>query len=116
MPITEFDAAKKLQRMQPTQAIYAESMINQVLTKGLLGTLSQETNISDGFKPPLSTDCSSNISRPASSCSYTPGEVCHSWQTQYSHHTATAVADNNFQDTTAALFYENSSDFINNTK
>lgn len=66
MSLTEFDAvginiAKKLQRMQPTQAIFAESIINQALTKGLLGTLT----------------CNTSSSLIAS---YTPGEVAQSWQ------------------------------------
>jgi len=48
--ITEYDAiginvASKLKRMNETQYIYAESLINKVLTQGLLGTLTSESDI-----------------------------------------------------------------------
>lgn len=52
LPVTEFDAvgvsiAKKLQRMHPTQAIYAESIMNQVVIRVLLGTLTDKTALLD---------------------------------------------------------------------
>ncbi|KAJ8981612.1 hypothetical protein NQ317_011894 [Molorchus minor] len=36
---------KKLKRMDPIQAIYAEQLINKILTKGLLRTLTENTDI-----------------------------------------------------------------------
>jgi len=48
--ISEFDAvgisvAKRLQRMDPEQAMYAEEIINKVLRKGLLNKLSENTEL-----------------------------------------------------------------------
>ncbi|CAI6370277.1 unnamed protein product [Macrosiphum euphorbiae] len=48
--ITEYDAiginvASKLKRMKQTQYIYSESLINKVLTQGLLETLTSESDI-----------------------------------------------------------------------
>lgn len=48
--ITEYDAivinvAAKLKRMNQTQYIHAESLINKILTQGLLGTLTSESDI-----------------------------------------------------------------------
>ncbi|KAF6217093.1 hypothetical protein GE061_001446 [Apolygus lucorum] len=50
--ITEFEATgikvgKQLERMEPLQAIYADSLITEVLKRGLLGTLQPETSLSD---------------------------------------------------------------------
>lgn len=50
--IDEFDAAsiswaKKLKRMNPTQAIYADMLINQIVNKGLLNELTNTTVITD---------------------------------------------------------------------
>lgn len=49
-PLTEFDLigmsiAKKLERMDPTQALYAESIINSVLLKGLKKQLREDTDL-----------------------------------------------------------------------
>ncbi|CAK1584502.1 unnamed protein product [Parnassius mnemosyne] len=51
--LTEFDAvginiAKKMAKMDPLQAIYAESIINNVLLRGLLKKLTEETNLCNG--------------------------------------------------------------------
>lgn len=50
--ITEFEATgikvgKQLERMEPRQAIYADSLITEVLKRGLLGTLQPETSLYD---------------------------------------------------------------------
>lgn len=50
--VGEFEAtgiaiAKKLQRMDPVQAIYADSIINSVLRRGLLKTLKPHTDLCD---------------------------------------------------------------------
>jgi len=48
--IDEYDAvginvSSKLKRMDPTQSIYADALINKVLTQGLLGQLTAELDI-----------------------------------------------------------------------
>lgn len=43
--ITGMNVAKKLAKMDPLQAIYAESVINNVLTQGLLNKLSEDTDL-----------------------------------------------------------------------
>lgn len=127
LPATEFDAvgvsiAKKLQRMHPTQAIFAESIINQVLTKGLLGTLTDNTKLYNGrySEPFRSPNYSSIASRPSSAFSYSSGDISQSvGQRQY---TALSTAGNSQtqvildinpdSDTSATLFYENSEDLL----
>ncbi|CAG4961431.1 unnamed protein product [Colias eurytheme] len=59
--LSEFDVAginmaKKLAKMDPLQAIYAESIINNVLRRGLLKKLTDDTDICDNF-------CNKNIQR-----------------------------------------------------
>ncbi|RLU24305.1 hypothetical protein DMN91_002393 [Ooceraea biroi] len=49
-PINEFDAiginvSKQLAKMEPVQAVYAEYLINNILQKGLLNKLTDETKI-----------------------------------------------------------------------
>ncbi|XP_046989797.1 uncharacterized protein LOC124595203 [Schistocerca americana] len=44
---TGINVAKKLQRMDPIQAIHAESLINTVLKRGLLKTLTAQTDLCD---------------------------------------------------------------------
>ena len=39
------NVGKKLARMDPVQAIYAESLVNEVLRKGLLGQLTANTDL-----------------------------------------------------------------------
>ncbi|KAB0803060.1 hypothetical protein PPYR_00030 [Photinus pyralis] len=61
--IDEYDAvgiswAKKLKRMNPEQAVYAESLINSIVSRGLLNKLSDAVTLSDA-----------NEQRPASSSS-----------------------------------------------
>ncbi|CAH1986968.1 unnamed protein product, partial [Acanthoscelides obtectus] len=56
--IDEFDAAaiswaKKIKKMNPTQAIYADMLINQVLNKGLLNQLTETTIIMQQSPVPL---------------------------------------------------------------
>lgn len=53
--LTEFDVvginmAKKMAKMDPLQAIYAESIINNVLRRGLLSKLTEDTNLCDGCR------------------------------------------------------------------
>ncbi|XP_074040986.1 uncharacterized protein [Leptinotarsa decemlineata] len=48
MKIAGINVAKKLAKMDLIQAIYAESLINNVLRKGLLQKLTEETNLCDG--------------------------------------------------------------------
>ncbi|CAH1962181.1 unnamed protein product [Acanthoscelides obtectus] len=56
--IDEFDAAaiswaKKIKKMNPTQAIYADMLINQVVNKGLLNQLTETTIIMQQSPVPL---------------------------------------------------------------
>jgi hypothetical protein len=44
---TGISVGKKLQRMDPLQAIYAESLINAVLKRGLLKSLGPNTDLCD---------------------------------------------------------------------
>ncbi|XP_047997488.1 uncharacterized protein LOC125235097 [Leguminivora glycinivorella] len=67
--ITEFEGigisvAKKLEKMNSLQALYAESLIHSVLRKGLLNRLTEETDICD-------KQCNRNVqfSRPSPSTS-----------------------------------------------
>lgn len=51
--VSEYNAigiivAKKLQKMDSTQAIYAESLINSILRRGLLYKLTEDTDVCDG--------------------------------------------------------------------
>lgn len=47
--LTGMNIAKKLARMDETQAIYAESLINNVIRKGLLKKLKEETDLCDNL-------------------------------------------------------------------
>lgn len=51
--------AKKLAKMDSLQAIYAESIINNVLRRGLLKKLTEDTDLCDH-------NCNKNIQRPFS--------------------------------------------------
>ena len=53
------NVGKKLAKMDPLQAIYAESIINNVLRKGLLKKLTEDTDLCD-------SNCNKNIQRPFS--------------------------------------------------
>jgi len=71
---TEYEAVginvgKKLEKMNSSQAIYAESLINIILSKSLLNQLTPNTVISEN--PQNSTFAGMNIcfSKPSSSCS-----------------------------------------------
>lgn len=50
--VSEYDAigvnvAAKLKRMESKQSIYADFLINKILTKGLLGTFNSSTDVYD---------------------------------------------------------------------
>ncbi|XP_047992816.1 uncharacterized protein LOC125231411 [Leguminivora glycinivorella] len=53
------NVAKKLAKMDPVQAIYAESIINNVLCKGLLKKLTEDTDLCDNY-------CNKNVRTPTS--------------------------------------------------
>ncbi|XP_063538518.1 uncharacterized protein LOC134747811 [Cydia strobilella] len=75
--ITEFEGfaisvAKKLEKMNSIQALYAESLIHSVLRKGLLNRLTEETDICDklcnknvSFSPRLTPSTSSDLPEAA---------------------------------------------------
>lgn len=77
-PITEYDAfginiSKKLSKMEPTQAIYAESLISSIIRKGLLNKLKDETDICEnGCNLQRSITPYSQYSSTASSSSFQP--------------------------------------------
>lgn len=130
LPVTEFDAvgvniAKKLQRMHSTQAIFAESIINEVLMRGLLNKLTDSTKLSDEFlRQAYSSPYDSGyFSRPPSTSTFSYRDMSQSstGQAQYSQNT---TANNNSQsqvimnldsssDSTATLFYESCNNVIN---
>lgn len=104
--ISEFDAVgvsitKKLQRMDPIQAIYAEDLINSILKKGLLNKLSEQTNICEGnyCKQPLIPVPSTSASSGA--FSHNSDESNAQWQQSFSN---------------AASFYGSANSFINNSQ
>lgn len=129
--LTEFDAAgvsvaKKLQRMPPSQAIYAESLINQVLARGLFNNLSSETKLCDGSSSrPLNsyTSSGSRSSTVLSPLSYHSINISESsvGQAQYSASAASNDSQNQMNqlpqsshdsNDTALSFYENSFSFL----
>jgi hypothetical protein len=67
------NVAAQLQKMDPSQQIYAELLINKALAKGLMNKLSEETDI-------LEFSCLGNFIRPATS---SPSRSSNTSVTQY---------------------------------
>ncbi|KAF5277243.1 hypothetical protein FQR65_LT00351 [Abscondita terminalis] len=120
---TEFDAvgiciAKKLQRMDSTQSILAESIINNVLTKGLLGSLSTNSKLCDGACiDALNLHYSTNTTpRASSAISYILGGISPSVECLQNFSAPTVhPTENNSEiaNETAASYYQHCSDFLN---
>lgn len=135
LDITEFDAvgvstAKKLQRMNATQAIFAESLITAVLKRGLLNSLSDNTKLCDGCDRVPQYSSSSVSSRPPSVFSHCSGDNSQPsvWHSSYPRYTVLTAANNNSEkevlgcvtsaedncNNNASSFYESATTFLNN--
>jgi len=107
---TEYEAVginvgKKLEKMKSSQAIYAESLINIILSKGLLNQLIPNKVISEN--PQNNTVVGMNIcfSNPSLSCSTS------NYSTVDSHIQLSPTAGNS--QSNAAQFYEESQSLLN---
>lgn len=113
--LTEFDAVginvgKKLAKMDVVQAIYAESLISEVLRKGLLKQLSPQTNLSDRYcatimgSPTSADSVQSNRSLHTFDYPQDPAREIISPGQSHSNHIATENCDRSAQ---MRDFYEN---------
>jgi hypothetical protein len=102
---TEYEAVginvgKKLEKMEKSQAIYAESLINIILSKGLLQQLTLNTIVCE-------TSQKDNV--PTFSNHYSPSSSSNSTEI----YPPPNYAADNLQNNNVAKFYEESSAFLN---
>jgi spore maturation protein SpmA len=107
---TEYEAVginvgKKLEKMNSSQAIYAESLINIILRNGLLNQLTPSTVISENQQNNTFAEMNTCCSYPSPSCSTS------NYSTVDSHIQLSPTADNSQINT--AQFYEQSQSLLN---
>lgn len=90
--------AKKLTKMDPVQAIYAESLINNILRKGLLKKLTEETDICDNY-------CNKTIRTPSSADLHRTSSI----SSDVSQSILEGIYQNQ-EETSLRTFYESSTD------
>lgn len=115
---TEYEAvginvAKKLDKMDNTQAIYAETLINLVLQKGLLKQLTANTIICESTKPNTGFNTFVFSSTPSTSSTPTP-DITETLSPPNAQESLDKnnVNEENLQSNTIVRYYEDSASFF----